>query len=76
MDAPNIPQQQTAGLTVGSLRYLLEGLDDMTPIGVAWQDGEVPGDDAPAVSVFGFRRDRHNCQSVDVLVGLAWMGDE
>jgi hypothetical protein len=77
MDAPNIPQTQRAGMTVGSLRFLLEGLDDMTPIGVEWERGYIPNDHAPAVRVFGFQRERFAGEPVvKVLVGLQWMDEE
>ena len=77
MKAPNIPQTMTAGMTVGSLRYLLAGLDDMTPIGVEWEPGHIPNDSAPAVRVFGFQRERFAGEPVvKVLVGLHWMNEE
>jgi hypothetical protein len=77
MRAPNIPQRKLAGMTVGSLRYLLEGLDDLTPIGVQWEDGEVPGDHAPAVQVFGFEKRVHDGEPcVTVRCGLVWLEDD
>lgn len=77
MPTPQIPKEQ-AGMTVGSLRFLLQGLDDMTPIGVEWEQGHVPGDFAPAVRVFGFRKEKTGLDGpyIAVRVGLVWPEEE
>lgn len=63
-------------LTVGALRSLIDGLPDDTPIGVEWEPGEAPSDNAPAVRIFGFRGCRWAGQEyVNAMVGLAWLDE-
>lgn len=77
MSIPKIPKE-TAGLTVGSLRFLLQGMDDMAPISVIWESGHTPGDHAPAVRVFGFQKEREFLGDpyIAVRVGLVWPDDD